>query len=76
MTAAAAAKGYLEANLSGQSSLTFGVYMMLFTFGPDKLEATKEVIYNPFWHDFIRSFNPIIQSLMRIPFKFMCSYTI
>ena len=39
----------------------WGIYDA-FTFGPDKLEATKEVIYNPFWHDFIRSFNALFKT--------------
>ena len=39
----------------------WGIYDV-FTFGPDKLEATKEVIYNPFWHDFIISFNTLFKT--------------
>ena len=39
----------------------WGIYDA-FTFGPDKLEATKEVIYNPFWHDFIISFNVLFKT--------------
>ena len=39
----------------------WGIYDA-FTFGPDKLEATKEVIYNPFWHVFIISFNALFKT--------------
>ena len=58
--------GWIKRLLRSDSKWTtfptvWGIYDM-FTFGPDKLEATKEVIYNPFWYDFIISFNTLFKT--------------
>ena len=34
----------------------------VFTFGPDKLDRIKDVIYNPFWLDFIKSFEALFET--------------
>ena len=34
----------------------------IFTFGPDKMEWIKDVIYNPFWSDFIRSVDALFKT--------------
>ena len=34
----------------------------VFTFGPDKLDRIKDVIYNPFWLDFIKGFEALFKT--------------
>ena len=34
----------------------------IFTFGPDKMEWIKDVIYNPFWSDLFRSVDALFKT--------------